>query len=132
PGLMLPCGGEAPGGGPRTGAVDGSGGGKGFARHIWAASVEAGDLVLLENGRTGAELAEHLCRIASESFRLAVGLDFAFSFPSWFMGEQGFSTGPDLWEAAEREGERWLEDCLPPLWGRPGRRRPDLGTPARH
>ena len=113
-------------------AVDWSGRRKGSARHIWAAEVDGGRLVFLENGRTGAELAEDLCRMASETPRLVVGLDFAFSFPAWFMAEQGFSAGPELWEAAEREGERWLAECLPPFWGRPGRGRPSLGVPGRH
>ncbi len=57
---------------------------------------------------------------------LAVGLDFAFSFPSWFLDEKGYRSPRELWEAVAREGEEWLARCEPPFWGRPGRRRPEL------
>jgi hypothetical protein len=30
----------------------------------------------------------------------------------------------DVWDLAEREGERWLRDCTVPFWGRAGTRRP--------
>jgi hypothetical protein len=67
---------------------------------------------------------EHLCRVASQTPRLVVGLDFAFSLPAWFLAERGFSSAAELWEAAGREGERWLAECRAPFWGRPGRKRP--------
>jgi hypothetical protein len=57
---------------------------------------------------------------------LVVGLDFAFSFPVWFLAERGFAEVGQLWQAAAAEGEEWLSRCDPPFWGRPTRRRPAL------
>ena len=57
---------------------------------------------------------------------LAVGLDFAFSFPVWFLDEMGYRSAQQLWEAAACHGEEWLTRCERPFWGRPGRRRPEL------
>jgi hypothetical protein len=55
---------------------------------------------------------------------LAVGLDFAFSLPAWFLHERGLASAPDLWRLVASDGERWLAECAPPFWGRPGRARP--------
>jgi len=52
--------------------------------------------------------------------------------PGWFLAERGYATAPELWEAAERDGERWLRECSPPFWGRTGHGRPELGAPGRH
>jgi hypothetical protein len=57
---------------------------------------------------------------------LVVGLDFSFSLPAWWVRQQGFSDASQLWRAATSAGERWLRECRPPFWGRPGRRRPVL------
>jgi hypothetical protein len=66
----------------------------------------------------------HLLELASAEKRLVVGLDFAFSFPSWFLRERGLRSARELWELARIEGESWLARCEPPFWGRPGRPRP--------
>ena len=55
-----------------------------------------------------------------------IGLDFAFGFPAWFAGELGAREIEDVWRHAATEGERWLRDCAPPFWGRPGCGRPAL------
>ena len=81
-------------------------------------------LVAVAAGRTRQGAGEHLLRLAGEHARLAVGLDFSFSFPAWWMAEQGWEDGPAAWSAAAREGEAWLARCAPPFWGRPGRRAP--------
>src|SRR5690606_29646039 len=53
---------------------------------------------------------------------LVVGLDFAFSFPAWFVEGQGFSEASELWAAMHGGlAERWLQSCEPPFWGRPGK-----------
>jgi hypothetical protein len=57
---------------------------------------------------------------------LVVGLDFAFSFPFWFLETLGVASAPEAWEVVAREGEAWLERCDPPFWGRPGKLRPAL------
>lgn len=106
-------------------AVDWSGARAGAARKIWLAEVADGQLRRLESGRNREALSRFLIDEADQDPNLLVGLDFAFSLPLWFLQEHGLDSARALWELAAREGERWLTDCEPPFWGRPGRRRPD-------
>ena len=110
----------------RTIAIDWSGAATGAARTIWLAEASAGQLVRLERGRGRVELAEHLVAEAQRTPEMIVGLDFAFSMPAWFLRQHGLADGPALWDLVARDGERWLAECEPPFWGRPGRRRPAL------
>lgn len=110
----------------RTIAVDWSGRATRASKTIWAAEVADGELVFLENGRTRAEVAELVEERARLDRRLVAGFDFAFSFPAWFLDNQGFKSVHELWAAAELHGEEWLAACAPPFWGRPGKRKPDL------
>ena len=87
----------------RTVAVDWSGRKKGAARHIWAAELAAGELVALSNGRTASQLADWLVDQANGDDRLAVGLDFAFSVPAWYLRSLGVAGAPELWEAGARK-----------------------------
>jgi hypothetical protein len=108
-------------------AVDWSGRAEGAHRHIWLARVQDGELVELRNGRSRHEV---MLDLVAERHRcpggLAVGLDFAFSFPSWFLGQLGYADVGALWRGVAAGGEQWLADCAPPFWGRPGCRRPAL------
>lgn len=81
-------------------------------------------MVGLAAGRERPEVADHLCDLAQADPHLAVGLDFSFSLPAWWMAEHGLSSAPELWAAAATQGETWLAACAPPWWGRPGRPRP--------
>ncbi|HET6316685.1 MAG TPA: hypothetical protein VFG86_09520 [Chloroflexota bacterium] len=56
--------------------------------------------------------------------RIVIGLDFAFSFPSWYLEQLRVDSAPALWSHVAQHGERWLQECAPPFWGRPGHRRP--------
>jgi hypothetical protein len=96
----------------------------GAQKRIWLAEARAGQIVRLENGRTGSELMLELIESAARASSLVVGLDFAFSFPQWFMDEHMAATAHELWRLAQRDGETWLAACEPPFWGRPGRPRP--------
>jgi hypothetical protein len=108
-------------------AVDWSGARSGASRHIWVARVHRGELVALDNGRSRGQVVEHLAALRQASPEgLAVGLDFAFSFPAWFLHQRGYGHVEALWEAAARDGEEWLQRCAPPFWGRPGKPRPEL------
>lgn len=111
-------------------AVDWSGAQKGVRRKLWLAEARDGQLVRLESGRTREELVAHLIQRAAADRDLVVGLDFAFSYPAWFVRVQGEASARELWALVEREGERWLSSCPPPFWGRKGRRRP-RSTPER-
>ena len=108
-------------------AVDWSGRASGASKKIWVAEVVGSELVFLENGRSGAEVAQLLADRAAMDNRIVVGLDFAFSFPAWFLTDHGHRSVRELWAAAELHGEDWLKECAPPFWGRPGKRKPDLG-----
>jgi hypothetical protein len=107
-------------------AVDWSGAatGAGQRRHIWAAVARHGQLVELRNGRDRGEVIDSLVAAAQGEEELVVGLDFAFSFPAWFLGQHGLETVASLWDLVAREGEQWLRQCQTPFWGRPGRTRP--------
>jgi hypothetical protein len=83
---------------------------------IWLAEVRGGRLVRLEGGRDREELVRHLVREAETEPDLVVGLDFAFSFPGWFVESQGATSAVEFWEVVRREGERWLRDPRPPFW----------------
>jgi Protein of unknown function (DUF429) len=107
-------------------AVDWSGRKTGERRYVWTAEAADGELVGLACGRSRAQLTDDLVARADADPGLVVGFDFSFSLPAWFLDERGYAGAPDLWEAATRDGERWLADCAPPFWGRPGRRRPEL------
>jgi hypothetical protein len=107
-------------------AIDWSGRRAGERRAIWCAEADATGLVGLEDGRTRDEIATHLLDLAADDPALVVGLDFSFSLPAWFLRERGFATVDELWAAATRDGDAWIDRCEPPFWGRPGVRRPDL------
>jgi hypothetical protein len=107
-------------------AVDWSGRRTGEHRHLWLAEAEGGALVRLEAGRTRAQVVDELVARADDVPGLVVGFDFSFSLPVWFLDDRGYTSAPDLWDAAALDGERWLHDCRPPFWGRPGTTRPPL------
>lgn len=110
----------------RVVAVDWSGARAGAERRIWFAEVIDGALVRLECGRGREAMAAHLIELAREARPMVVGLDFAFSMPAWYLRTLGVRDAQDLWARAAADGERWLADCEPPFWGRPGRPRPAL------
>jgi hypothetical protein len=107
--------------------VDWSGAAQGAATKIWLAHVVDGELVALRNGRTRQEVTDDLVALRAQTPNgLVAGLDFSFSFPCWFMQAQSCATVDDMWELAAHAGERWLAECAPPFWGRPGWPRPAL------
>lgn len=110
-------------------AVDWSGATHTARSHIWLAeAVSPTELVRLECGRDREELCRHLQSLPGEG--LVIGLDFAFSFPGWFVRSLGLQSANELWAHAAGHGEEWLARCEPPFWGRPGRRRPVETQPA--
>lgn len=105
-------------------AVDWSGATHGVRSRRWGAEAsEAGRLVCLEPMRDARSLAWLRPQV------VAIGLDFAFSFPAWFLEQLGVHTAPELWAQVERHGEAWLSACEPPFWGRRGRPRPSSEKP---
>ncbi len=106
-------------------AVDWSGAQTGAKSKIWLAEVCSGRLTRLEAGRDREELIAYLIDIASTDPDLVVGLDFAFSFPSWFGKGNGATSIKEVWDLVSKKGEGWLSDCKPPFWGRRGCTKPN-------
>jgi hypothetical protein len=105
----------------------------GAARRIWLAEACAEHgLVRLESGRSRAELLAHLLEEIERDPRVAIGLDFAFSLPVWFLRALGVSSVVELWRLVDERGEDWLRACEPPWWGRPRRPRPPDVEQFRH
>ena len=80
--------------------------------------IAAAPPLRLLGGSTRTEAAELLVREAERDPELVVGLDFAFSFPAWYLDELGVGDPRELWELAAREGERWLAEAREPFWRR--------------
>lgn len=109
-------------------AVDWSGARAGARRKIVLAQAADGQLVRLEDGRDREEIGEYLIAEGCRDPQRIIGLDFAFSLPTWFLDDRGVGSAPELWALADREAEMWLAACPPPFWGRPGVRRGDAPT----
>lgn len=104
-------------------AIDWSGAAKGAGKRICLAEVGGDDLIRLETGWTADRLTSSLIQRAEGDPSIVVGLDFAFSFPTWFVHELG-GTIESVWLAAERSGEMWLRKRQSPFWGWAGTNRP--------
>ncbi|HEX8159143.1 MAG TPA: hypothetical protein VF526_17295 [Solirubrobacteraceae bacterium] len=102
-------------------AIDWSGRAKRASEAIWMACASGGRLVELENGRNRDEVINEVIARKDRESRVAVGLDFAFSFPRWYCEREGWSSARDVWRAMHQRGEEMLAACEPPLWGRSGR-----------
>ena len=111
-------------------AVDWSGSLRGGGSQIWLAAVEEAELVELRGGLTRPAAIGMLDGWRSAGIDLAVGLDFGFSMPAWYVQSWGCESAPEFWRVVAAEGERWLAECPPPFWGWPGRRRDLSGGPA--
>ncbi len=106
-------------------AIDWSGALVGSQQRIWIAEAVDGDLRLLENGRSRAQVMTWLGERRSQVDDAIVGVDFAFSYPHWFLDQHGCSEIGQLWDLVATFGEEWLATCPAPFWGRPGKRRGD-------
>lgn len=110
-------------------AIDWSGAKVGATKKIWLAEAAAsGELLRLETGRNREAIADHLSNEARRDDAMVVGLDFAFSFPAWFMESRGYTSTPALWAALARDGlaDEWLKTCPAPMWGKPKRPKPAI------
>ena len=105
-------------------AVDWSGSVGQARSRLWVAESRERRLVRAECGWDRAEVVRHLIECARREPRLVIGLDFAFSFPRWFVEHLDARSGREVWEAVARSGEDWLERCPPPFWGQPCKPRP--------
>lgn len=93
-------------------------------RRIVVADFHAGEITL-SAGRTRKETTAWLVEQSLQTPRMAVGIDFSFSLPSWFVEQTQAASIDDFWQIAADQAERWLQACSAPFWGRPGRRCPE-------
>lgn len=100
-------------------AVDWSGSLSAVRSRLWLAESRERRLVRVERGFERAEVVRHLIECAARQPRLVVGLDFAFSFPRWFVDQLGARSAREVWERVARDGEDWLARCPHPFWGKP-------------
>ena len=109
-------------------AVDWSGRFTGERPFLWLAEIADVEPSRLWNA-TRAEATEYLLTLAATD--TVIGLDFSFSMPAWFLHEQCIKSVDELW-ADDARLERWLAECQPPFWGKPGFKQPPLtGDPLR-
>jgi hypothetical protein len=96
----------------------------GQRRKIWLADWRRRHLTLT-SGRTREETAEYLIAAAQETPQLVAGLDFAFSYPAWFLREKGCGSAEEFWQLVARgKCEQWLNGGSAPFWGKPNQRCP--------
>jgi len=106
-------------------AIDWSGARR-VGRKMWLAEAHGGQLVRLAPLISREAAADEVISFCKEKPDAIVGLDFAFSMPSWFLRKVGVTTAFELWALAATDGEHWLRECASPFWGRPGKSRPSL------
>jgi hypothetical protein len=51
--------------------------------------------------------------VALQHRHVVVGIDMSFGVPAWFASDHECTTICEVWEAAERDGEQWLEPAAP-------------------
>ena len=92
----------------RVFAVDWSGA-LNFKRKIVLAEVsEIGLEELKDNWKCRDTVADYLIEKGREDKNFVVGLDFAFSFPQWYLEEKRCQTAVDFWKLVKKEGEKWI------------------------
>ncbi|MFY9559255.1 MAG: hypothetical protein WAQ52_03390 [Terriglobales bacterium] len=106
-------------------AIDWSGARQGAPKKIWLAEFRGGQpFDVPRNKIDPSEIVKYLVSTCAQHPNTVVGIDFAFSFPSWFIADQRCKTAKEVWGHVERNGERWLTECRDPFWGKPGQKNP--------
>ena len=106
-------------------AIDWSGAKKGAARKIWLAEFREGHPFSVPwNKRPPSQILEYLIGSCREHPKTIIGIDFAFSFPAWFIAQKGCNTAEEMWECVACNGENWLSECIDPFWGRSQKKNP--------
>jgi len=79
-------------------------------RRAICTAIANADGIEAESGRTREQTIEAVESLAGP---VVVGIDMSFGVPGWFADEHECETIADVWEAAERDGEHWLEPSKP-------------------
>ena len=86
--------------------------------HVWVAVAAAGHLMRLRNGLTRDEVINLLATEIVAGGPLVIGLDFAFSFPQWYLTRHNLNGAHELWDLAAIQGDDWLSGETWPFWGK--------------
>jgi hypothetical protein len=95
------------------------------------ASARGGALEALGTGRDRRQVVDALLRAVADEPATIVGLDFAFSWPRWYLDDRGLTGPEDAWAHAGALAGRPSRDLPPPFWGAGIRRRADAGLDGR-
>ena len=88
----------------------------GQRKNIWLGEAVNCELLRLEGGRTRNEVVDILVKAIQSQENLVIGLDFAFSFPQWYLEWRKLSSVCELWELAGEEGGDWIQNMTCPFW----------------
>ncbi len=108
-----------------SGRIDAGGQRRHIWSGIWTRSASGKIEVQLEAGRTRDEIGGWLISLAGAIPRMVIGIDCCFSYPAWFVREQGCANLLDLWRlVAGGKGEEWLHGSCEDrrFWGKPHKR----------
>lgn len=94
-------------------------------KKIWVAEAAEGVREIVRNGLNREEVGDYLIGQGRSDSHIVVGLDFAFSFPAWFLRQHGWESVCELWAAPDSEREAWLRPGTWPFWGHGGCGPPD-------
>lgn len=97
----------------------------GQRNRIWVAIAQSGSLIRLENGLTRDEVIALLEKEVGSGGPLVIGLDFAFSFPEWYLTRFTLGSVHELWCRAANHGDEWLAGKPFPFWGGKGHKKPE-------
>lgn len=103
-------------------AVDWSGARVRPGKKLWLCEVRDGAVVRLASAPSREGLVDDLVALHhAADGPLAIGFDFAFSFPAWAFARTGLASAPEMWALAASRGETWLTGPRWPFWraGRP-------------
>ena len=103
------------------------------AAGVWLAEVIDGAVTRLEppgSRERAVALVIEAARDAAPGRRIAAGLDFAFSYPAWYLRERGCADAPSFWDVVAREGEDWLREPTYPFWALRTRKAGETGERA--
>jgi hypothetical protein len=89
----------------------------GQRRAIWTAVARGGGLAELRDGRDRREAVDHLIRLARATPATVAGLDFAFSWPAWYLDARGLRDPAATWSHAGELALLRGRDLPRPFWG---------------
>ena len=89
----------------------------GQRRAIWTATARDGALTSLATGRDRREAVGAVLDALAAEPATIVGLDFAFSWPRWYLDARGLGEAEGAWEQAATLAPLASRDLPRPFWG---------------